>query len=84
LEVKTELDCGNVVIKLYEVSFRRKCNRNITCENKQGKMIWQVEDIDLSSDTPFINISSFDQEKIIAYNWIGLEWIITLTFKQEN
>ena len=89
LEVKTELDCGIFTIKLYIVPLRFKCNRNITCENEQGKTIWQVEDISPSSDAPFIEIKPFDNEKIMAYNWIGMYYYIDiqtgkLDFVNEN
>lgn len=74
LSVKTELDCGIVLIKLYEVSYKSKCNRNIAGENKHGKVIWQVEDI----NSPFIDIRPFNKEKIIAYNWIGMDYYIDI------
>ena len=78
LKVKTELDCGFVIIRLYKVPYGRICNRNITCENRQGNMIWQVEDICTSSDASFVTITPFDNEKIIAYNWIGMYYYINI------
>jgi len=78
LEVKTELTCGCVIIKLYKEPFRYKCNQNITGENEQGEVIWQVEDIDPLSDSPFTSIRPFDKEKIIAYNWMGIDYYIDI------
>jgi hypothetical protein len=42
----------------------------------QGEMIWQVEDINPLSDSPFSNIRPFDEEKIIAYNWTGIDYFV--------
>jgi len=78
LEVKTELDCGAVVIKLYEVPIGLAFNRNITGENKQGEVIWQVEDVWPSSCALFMNIKPFDNERIIAYNWVGMDYYIDI------
>jgi hypothetical protein len=78
LEVETELNCGSVVIKLYKVPLKRKCNKNITCEDKQGKIVWQVEDVEPFSEAPFTNIKPFDKEKITAYNWIGMDYYIDI------
>jgi hypothetical protein len=76
LDVKDELDCGIIVIKLYKVPVNDKCNRNITGENRQGNVIWQIEDINPLLDCPFSSIRRFDEEKIIAYNWIGTNYYI--------
>ena len=78
LEVKTEIDCGIVMIKLYTVPIGFKYNRNITCENKQGETVWQVEDICPAEDASFVSIAPFDNEKIIAYNWIGMKYYIEI------
>ena len=78
LEVKTELTCGSVKIKLYKVPFQYKCNQNITGENEQGELIWQIEDINPLDDSPFSSIRPFDKEKIIAYNWIGMDYFIDI------
>jgi len=78
LEVKTELDFTSVKIKLYKVPYGRICNRNIVGENRQGKVIWQVEDVCPSSDAPFVTMSPFDNEKIIVYNWLGMDYYIDI------
>ena len=78
LEVETELNCDTVKIKLYKVPFRFKCNRNIVGENTHGEVIWQVEDVCSSSDASFVKISPFDNEKIIAYNWLGMDYYIDI------
>jgi hypothetical protein len=76
LDIKDVLDCDIIVIKLYKVPVNEKYNRNIIGENKQGNIIWQVEDINPLLDCPFLNIRYFDKDKIIAYNWIGTYYYI--------
>jgi hypothetical protein len=76
MDLKDELDYGAIVIKLYKVPVNEKCNRNITAENRQGNVIWQIEDINPLLDCPFSSIGYFDEDKIIAYNWIGTYYYI--------
>jgi hypothetical protein len=78
LELANELNCGAIVIKLYKVPVKYKFNRNITAENEQGKIIWQVEDMCPLFDAPFTSIRLFNNEKVIAYNWIGVEYYIDI------
>lgn len=78
LDVKTELYCGEIIIKLYKVPIKYRCNRNITAENKLGEIIWQVEDVNPSLDSPFSSIEPFEKEKIIAHNWIGANYYIEI------
>lgn len=78
LDVKTRLHCGAVIIKLYKVPTKYKCNRNIVGENKSGEIIWQVEDVNPSLDSPFSSIEPCDKEKIIAHNWIGTNYYIEI------
>ena len=75
LVVRTKLDCDTLIIKLYEVP---KCNRNIVGENKQGEILWQVEDISPNEDAPFTNIMPYNDKKIKAYNWIGMYYFIDI------
>ena len=76
MDIKDEIDCGIIVIKLYKVPVNEKCNRNITGENRQGNVIWQIEDINPLLDCPFSSIRCFDEDKIIAYNCIGTYYYI--------
>lgn len=78
LDVKTKLHCGAVIIKLYKVPTKYKCNRNIVGENEAGETIWQIEDVNPSLDSPFSSIEPFDKEKIIAHNWIGADYYIEI------
>jgi hypothetical protein len=78
LDVETELACGSILIKLYKVPFKTKCDRNITAENEQGETIWQVEDVLPLDSSSFMNIRHFDKEKIIADNWIRMEYYINI------
>jgi len=78
LDAKIELNCGSIKIKLCKVPFGFKCNRNIIGENTHGGMVWQVEDVCPSSDAPFVTIRPFDNEKIIAYNWLGMDYYIDI------
>ena len=78
LEVETELDCGDVMIKLFKIPFGYQCNRNIIGENKRGEMIWQVEDAHPPLDASFTNIRPFNEMKIITYNWIGADYYIDI------
>jgi hypothetical protein len=80
LEIETELDCDSVIIQLYKVPYKHRCNRNIVGENKKGEMIWQVEEVNPleTSDFPFLSIRPFNKEKIIAYNWLGMDYYIDI------
>lgn len=71
LEVEKQLDYKDIVVKLYKVPFKHKCNRNIVGENLQGAILWQIVDIHPNIDAPFVNIEPFNNEKVKAYNWIG-------------
>lgn len=39
LVVEKQLDYKDIVVKLYKVPFKHKCNRNIMAENRQGKIL---------------------------------------------
>lgn len=78
LEVRAQLDCGDIIIKLYNIPCNSKCNRNITGEDKYGKLLWQVEDVAPLFDSPFTSISAFDNERIEAYNWNGIFYYIDI------
>lgn len=78
LEVRAKLDCDDIIIKLYNVPYNSKCNRNITGEDKPGKLLWQVEDLAPLSDAPFTSVSTFDDERIEAYNWDGIFYYINI------
>ena len=56
LDIKKELCLYSVIIKLYNVPTKCRCNRNIVVENKKGELIWQVKDVNPSLDSPFTNI----------------------------
>jgi hypothetical protein len=77
-KVKSELRLGTVVIKLYTVPAGTECNRNIVCENAQGDIVWRVADVLPGQDSPFMNIKAYDDEKIIAYNWSGMNYYINI------
>lgn len=79
LEVEKQLDYKDIVVKLYKVPFKHKCNRNIMAENRQGKILWQVNDISPNEDAPFTNIMPYSSEKILAYNWIGAYCYINIS-----
>lgn len=76
LDIKEELDYGIIIIKLYKVPANEKCNRNIIAENRQGNIIWQIEDINPLLDCPFSSIRYFNESKIITYNWIGAYYYV--------
>lgn len=71
LEVKEQLDYKDIVVKLYKIPVKDRCNRNILGENLQGQIVWQVADMNPNQDAPFIHIMPFDNERIKAYNWLG-------------
>lgn len=78
LDIKKELCFDSVIIKLYNVPSKCRCNRNIVGENKKGELIWQVKDVNPSLDSPFTNIDFFDKERIIAHNWLGADYYVDI------
>ena len=71
LEVKKQLDYKDIVVKLYNIPVKHRCNRNIVGVNLQGEIVWQVADVNPNLDAPFIDIMPFDNKKVKAYNWLG-------------
>jgi len=45
LEVRKEIACGDIIIKLYTPPVKQRYNRNITGENIDGEILWQIEDV---------------------------------------
>lgn len=78
LEVKEQLGYKDIVVKLYNVPVKYRCNRNIFGENLQGEVVWQVADVSPNLDAPFTHIMLFDNEKIKAYNWLGAYYYINI------
>lgn len=78
LEVKEQLGYKDIVVKLYNVPVKYRCNRNIFGENLQGEVVWQVADVNPNLDAPFTHIMLFDNEKIKAYNWLGAYYYINI------
>lgn len=78
LEVKEQLGYNDIVVKLYNVPLKHRCNRNIVGENLQGEVVWQVADVNPNLDAPFTHIMPFDKEKIKAYNWLGANYYINI------
>ena len=78
LEVQILLKCNGIIVKLYKVPAGYTCNRNITGEDIKGNLIWQVEDINPLIDSPFTNIKVYDGNRIIAYNWSGINYYINI------
>jgi hypothetical protein len=72
----------DVKIFLYEVPLKKICNRNIVCEDKNGNITWKIEDIfegiQPLQDLPFMNIEPFDKERIIAYNFNGWQYYVSI------
>lgn len=66
------LDYGDVLIR-YLIPPEYYSNRNVTGEDRMGKILWQVEDRLAPHDcTTFTNITPFDTCKIKAYSWLGV------------
>jgi hypothetical protein len=69
-------------ISLFEPPLKTIYNRNIICEDYDGNLIWQVGEIisgnNANQDVPFTSINYFDEKRIIAYNWIGAYYYITI------
>ena len=42
LEVRKEIACGDIIIKLYTPPVKQRYNRNITGENIDGEILWQL------------------------------------------
>lgn len=78
LEVQRRLDCGEVVVTLYAVPVGNRCNRNIIGARPSGELLWQVEDVNPSQDSPFLRIEPLDKETMRAHNWIGVDYSIDL------
>ncbi len=81
LKVQKTLDYKQRIIYLYEVPLKSIFNQNIVCKSPTGEIIWQVKDIfeDLTSqDSPFTNIEHFNEDKFIAYNFIGGAYYVSI------
>lgn len=52
LEVRKEIACGDIIIKLYTPPVKQRYNRNITGENIDGEILWQIEDVRPNVDSP--------------------------------
>ena len=76
LEVRKEIACGDIIIKLYTPHVKQRYNRNITGENIDGEILWQIEDVRPNVDSPFMNIILYDEKKIEAYNWEGVFYYV--------
>ena len=76
LEVRKEIACGDIIIKLYTPPVKQRYNRNITGENIDGEILWQIEDVRPNVDSPFMNIILYDEKKIEAYNWEGVFYYV--------
>ena len=79
LEVRKELVCGNIIVKLYTQPLKQRYNRNIIGENIHGDILWQIDDVNPINDAPFTNIMLFDDEKIKASNWDGCYYYIHIS-----
>lgn len=79
LEVRKELVCGNIIVKLYTPPLKQRYNRNIIGENIHGDILWQIDDVNPINDAPFTNIMLFDDEKIKASNWDGCYYYIHIS-----
>lgn len=77
-DLKKEICFDSIIIKLYDVPAKCKCNRNIVGENEKGELIWQIRDVNPSLDSPFTDIDYVDNEKIIAHNWLGADYYINI------
>ena len=78
LEIKEQLDYKDIVVKLYKIPVKYRCNRNILGENPQGEILWQVADMNPNLDAPFTHIMPFDSGRIKAYNWLGAYYYINI------
>lgn len=81
LKVQKTLCYKDLTVILYEVPLKVILNNNIICRDFNGDIVWQVKDIFgglLPQDSPFINIESFNENKFIAYNFIGGQYYISV------
>ena len=81
LKVLKKLCYKDLTVILYEVPLKVILNNNIICRDFNGDIVWQVKDIFgglLPQDSPFINIESFNENKFIAYNFIGGQYYISV------
>ncbi|WP_418756088.1 hypothetical protein [Eubacterium ventriosum] len=79
MEVEKQLDYEDIVVKLYKVPVKHRCNRNIVGENQQGEVVWQIDDVLPNQDSPFVNINPYSNEKIKASNWIGVDYYVYIS-----
>jgi hypothetical protein len=82
LAVKKKITFDDVVINLYEAPLKNIFNRNVTAEDYYGNIIWQIKDvsagIEPSQDMPFSNIEPYNNEKILAMNFNGWQYYVSI------
>ncbi|MCT6869896.1 MAG: hypothetical protein M3Z80_08120 [Apibacter sp.] len=80
-KVQKTLCYKDLTVILYEVPLKVIFNNNIICKDFNGDIVWQVKDIFEGlppQDSPFINIESFNENKFIAYNFIGGQYYVSV------
>jgi len=85
--------CGVYVVRIYpnddelDSCPQELYNRNVYAYNSDGKFLWQIEEVSEGAKAPkdksyivgkaYMNIW-MEKEKLIAGNWIGLDYIVNL------
>ncbi len=66
-----EIFFDKVIIRLQEVATNEINNRNLYGYDKNGEMIWQIEDLTTDGhDSPFMNIERISS-RLLGYTWDG-------------
>ncbi len=76
--VQEVVECQDSIIVMIEPSAGVIFNRNVFAFSAQGELIWQIEECPHGTevDKPFIGISCNNDDRIIASNWIGVDYLV--------
>jgi hypothetical protein len=82
LNIKKRIIFDDIGIYLYEVPMQKIFNKNIVCKDNDGNILWQIKDvsegIEPLQDWPFTNIEPYNNEKIIAVNYNGWQYYVSI------
>lgn len=79
-DIVQTIHVSNLTIVRLEVPSRTVCNRNVKAYDERNELVWTIAESPhgTQADKPYMSIRIDPQGRLIAGNWIGIDYIVDL------